>query len=84
MDSSKINITDTNGNVIECDVLFTFDDRETKKSYVVYTDNTLDDLGNTKIFANIYDPNNSNGVLEKIDTDEEWALIEQLVDSIKK
>ena len=35
------------GKEIECEVLFTFESDETKKNYIVYTDNTLDEEGNT-------------------------------------
>ena len=79
----KISITDQDGNIIECDILFTFDNEENNKSYIVYTNNKVDELGNLMIYANIYDPNSDDGSLEKIETEEEWALIEQLLDGIK-
>ena len=81
--NGKINITDKDGNIIECDILFTFDSEETKKSYIVYTNNEKDELGNLKVYANIYDPYNDNGILEVVETEEEWAIIEQIFDSIK-
>ena len=81
--NGKINITDKDGNIIECDILFTFDGEETKKSYIVYTNNEKDELGNLKVYANIYDPYNDNGILEVVETEEEWAIIEQIFDSIK-
>ena len=31
------------GKEVECEVLFTFESDETKKNYIVYTDNTMDD-----------------------------------------
>ena len=39
------------GKEVECEVLFTFESEETKKNYIVYTDNTTDDDGNTKVYA---------------------------------
>ena len=30
------------GKEVECEVLFTFESEETKKNYIVYTDNTND------------------------------------------
>ena len=47
-------VIDEKGNEIECEVLFTFESDETGKNYIVYTDNTTDDLGNTKVYASIY------------------------------
>ena len=49
--SGKIIIKNDKDENIECDVLFTFDNNETGKSYIVYTDNTMDELGNTKVYA---------------------------------
>ena len=80
----KMSITNTKGEVVDCDILFTFDSDDTNKSYIVYTDNTYDDSGKLKVYANIYDPYNDSGVLDNIDTKEEWDLIEGLFDNIKK
>ena len=41
------------GKEVECEVLFTFESEETKKNYIVYTDNTTDEEGNTKVYASI-------------------------------
>lgn len=81
-DSGKIIIKDINDKTIECDVLFTFDSEETKKSYIVYTDNTKDELGNIKVYANTYDPYSESGELGEIETEQEWATIEQIFSSI--
>ena len=42
----KFTITNEEGKELECEVLFTFDSDEFKKSYIVFTDGTLDDNGN--------------------------------------
>ena len=82
MDTGKIIVKNENNEEIECDVLFTFDSKDTNKSYIVYTDNTKDDMGNIKVYANTYDSNKDNGCLGTIETDEEWAIIEQIFSSI--
>ena len=41
-----------NGKEVTCEVLFTFDSEETKKSYIVYTDNTTDNDGNVYSYLN--------------------------------
>ena len=46
-EKTKFTVLDENGNEVECEVLFTFDSEETNKSYIVYTDNTTDEEGNT-------------------------------------
>ena len=47
-------ITNENGIEVEYEVLFTFESDETKKNYIVYTDNSLDEDGNTRVYASIY------------------------------
>ncbi len=44
----KFKVIDDQGKEIECEVLFTFESDETGKNYIVYTDNTTDEEGNTK------------------------------------
>ena len=51
----KILIKNDEGKDILCDVLFTSDSDEAKRSYIVYTDNSKDELGNVKVYANIFD-----------------------------
>lgn len=75
------------GNEMNCEVLFTFQSDETKKNYIVYTDNTTDEEGNTKVYASIYDPNATEMTLQPIETEQEWNTIEQIMkqlqDSVK-
>lgn len=80
----KILIKDKDNVTHECDILFTFDSDETKKSYVVYTDNTKDELGNIKVYANTFDPFSNEGDLGEIETEKEWATIEQIFASINE
>ena len=81
-DTGKIIIKNDKDESIECDVLFTFDNNDTNKSYIVYTDNTKDELGNIKVYANTYDPFSNDGELGNVLTNEEWEIIEQIFSSI--
>ena len=76
-------LKDESGKIIECEILFTFESNETNKSYIIYTDNTFDELGNLKVYANTYDPNSEKGSFGEITTKREWALIEQIMNSIE-
>ena len=71
------------GKEVECEVLFTFESDETKKNYIVYTDNTLDEEGNTKVYASIYNPNQDETKLLPIETDKEWKIIETILDELQ-
>lgn len=82
IESGKIIVKNKNDESIECDVLFTFDNDITKKSYIVYTDNSLDELGNVRVFANTFDKESDSGELGEISSKEEWDLIEQIFSSI--
>lgn len=71
------------GQEILCDILFTFDSEETKKSYIVYTDNSRDSEGNIQVFASIYDPKQDNPRLEPIETEQEWKIIETILNTLQ-
>lgn len=76
-------VTNDEGKEIECEALFTFESDETKKNYIVYTDNTKDEAGNTKVYASIYDPNSDNTSLQPIETDKEWKIIETILSELQ-
>ena len=71
------------GKEVECEVLFTFESDETKKNYIVYTDNTLDEEGNTKVYASIYNPDQDETKLLPIETDKEWKIIETILEELQ-
>ena len=77
-------IVNDEGKEVECEVLFTFDSDETKKSYIVYTDNTLDEDGSTKVYASIYDPTGQDLGLKPIESDKEWQMIETILSSVEQ
>ena len=79
----KFKVIDENGKEIECEVLFTFESDETNKNYIVCTDNTTDEEGNTKVYASIYTPNSEDLNLQPIETDKEWKIIEVILNEIQ-
>lgn len=76
-------VVNDDGKEIECEVLFTFESDETKKNYIVYTDNTIDEEGNTKVYASIYNPDQDETKLLPIETDKEWKIIETILDELQ-
>lgn len=81
------------GMLVECETLFTFESTETGRSYIVYTDNTTDEDGSTTVYASIYDPaavkfNENSGLaalsLIPIETEEEWLIVEQILQEAAK
>lgn len=77
-------IINDEGKEVECEILFTFDSDETGKSYIVYTDNTLDEDNNTKVYASIYDPTGQDSTLQPIETEKEWKVIENILSSVQQ
>ena len=57
---------------------------ETKKSYIVYTDNTTDEDGNVRVYASIFDPKKENTELKPIESEREWKIVETILESIQE
>ena len=72
------------GGVLFCEPLFTFESEETGKQYVVYTDNSIDKDGNTRVFASIYELTDNGGKLLPIKSNKEWKVIETILEAIQE
>ena len=83
MENNSFKVINEQGQEVECDVLFTFDSDETHKSYIVYTDNSKDEEGNIQVFASIYNPNLEKTKLEPIETEQEWKIIETILNTLQ-
>ena len=83
-DKNSFKVINDRGEEIMCDILFTFDSEETGKSYIVYTDNSRDAEGNVQVFASIYDPNKEDQKLEPITTEQEWKVIETILNTLQE
>jgi len=81
--NNTFKVINDEGKEVTCDILFTFDSEETKKSYIVYTDNSRDSEGNIQVFASIYDPSQDNPRLEPIETEQEWKIIETILNTLQ-
>ena len=55
------------------EILFTFEDEEHGKKYVVFAD---PDVESEEVFASAYD---DAGNLLPVESDEEWAMIEEVI-----
>jgi len=84
MKKNTFSMVDENGVETVYDVLFTFESDETKKNYIVYTDNTRDANGNIEVYASTYEPDNPHSKLEAIKTEKEWKVIETILDTLQE
>lgn len=72
-------ITDELGNELEAMIIMTFESEEFGKSYLVYQ---LKDDETGEYFAASFNPEDGDeGNLNPIETDEEWDLIEEVLES---
>ena len=85
MDEEKMifKVMNEEGKEVECEVLFTFESEETKKNYIVYTDNTTDEGGNTRVYASIYKPKDEKSVVYPIESEKEWKIIETILEELQ-
>ena len=85
MTNENMNFTviNSDGLEIECEVLFTFESEETGKNYIVYTDNTVDENGDTKVYASIYEPDSDETKLLPIESEKEWRIIEVILEELQ-
>ena len=84
MENNSFTMLNEAGEEVKYDVLFTFDNEETNKSYIAFTDNTYDDDGNISVYASTYDPNSSEVILGKIETENEWKVVETILNTIQQ
>ena len=81
---NKFKVIDKDGKEIEFEVLFTFESDETKKNYMVYTDNSTDEEGNVRVYTSVFKPDAEPLELLPVETEREWKIIETILDSIQE
>jgi len=81
----QITVIDEEGNEQLCEVLFTFESEEFNKSYVLYypVGADTDDEEDIEIHASSFNGSvdNEEGELQPIETEEEWDMIEEMLNT---
>ena len=49
----------------------------------MYTDNSVDAEGNTRVYASIYDPESDEQKLMPIESEKEWKIIEIILEELQ-
>ena len=76
MQDRTLTLIQDDGKEIVCDILFTYHYEKLNKDYVVFQVR-----GNNEVSAAAYHPTEGgSGSLERIETDEEWELLEDLLE----
>lgn len=69
------------GKEIICNILLTFSDENNGLNYIVYTDGTRGLDGELEIYASRYKLEGNEYILQDIENDYEWNLIDNMLDS---
>ncbi|MEG0468451.1 DUF1292 domain-containing protein [Amedibacillus sp. YH-ame10] len=78
LDSNSLYVTDEQGNEKRMEILFTFNDENRGKNYVVFVD---PDEESDEVFASAYD---EGGNLLPVESDEEWQMIEEVIGAFQE
>ncbi len=76
MEDRTITLTTETGEEIICDILFTYHSDEYNKDYVVFVPKG----SNEASAASYIETGDGAGTLEKIEAEEEWDMLEDLLD----
>ena len=85
-EKNTFTVLNDEGKEIVCEILFTFDSDDYNKSYVVYYPvgaEHEDADGNVDLHVSAYVPSNNNegGELLPVETDAEWDMIEEVINT---
>ena len=61
------------------EALFTIDNEENGKSYVLYTDNSTDEEGNINVYASFFDASRGTEELYPLESEEDWRRMEEIL-----
>jgi uncharacterized protein YrzB (UPF0473 family) len=82
MESTVVKILDDNGNLVEHNILFTFECEELGKNYIAYDGNSIGSVGKPTICVVSYDPNVDLNKLEPVTDSEELKMVNDVINQI--
>lgn len=83
-DKIKLSIINQDGTTEEVEVVISFEFKDTKKEYVVYTKNERDASGNVTVYVSYVDRSGEQTQLYGIDDEEEWARVKDVLRKLAK
>ncbi len=82
MEDMSFTMENENGEELTYDVVCIFESDETGKSYMIYTDNSVDEDGYARIFASVVNEEGEELRLSEIETEEEWEMVQKIIDEM--
>ena len=83
-EKDQIKILDETGSEKIYNIVLSFDNLETGKSYIIYTNEKERDDGRLEVYASTYNPEEANPKFNKIETKKEWEIVNVVIDVIKE
>lgn len=87
MDETKrkiMSIVSEDGSAEEVEVIITFEFKDTRKEYVVYTKNERDENGNITVYVSNVNRESGRPKLLGVESDEEWNRIKDVLRELSK
>ena len=82
MENTIVKILDENGNLVEHNILFTFECEELGKNYIAYDGNVNNESNEQIICVASYDPNVDLNKLEPVTDPEELKMVDDVINQI--
>ena len=64
--------------------MFTIDNEDNGRSYVLYTDNSISEEGYVNVYASFFDAEKGTEELYPLETEEEWKMMEDILAEVEK
>ena len=84
--TNQLTVIDAEGNEVLCQILFTYHSDEFNKDYVIFypVSSFTDESEQLELMAASYVEGENGGELSEITTDEEWEMIEDVLEEFEK
>lgn len=73
-----------NGESNECEILVSYDDKESGNTYVLLSDNSEDEDGCTRVYVAVHRPEDPDGYFQAVETESEWEMAEIVLEEYQK
>lgn len=84
IEKKKMSIVSEDGVMEEVEVVISFEFKDTKKEYVVYTKNEKDENGNVTVYVSQVDRESGNPRLCGVESENEWNRIKDVLRELSK
>ena len=84
IEKKMMSIVAEDGSIEEVEVILAFEFKDTKKEYVIYTNNEKDENENVTVYVSNVDRSSGEPKLIGVDDDEEWNRVKDVLRELSK